>query len=564
MGVFTALFTCLLSTEAAAQFNPPVAFEDTYPGVGPNIGLTEHTSAYSMQGVNTMIGGGNLVLTGWDDPNPLQPAGVSWRLQTPALFIIAQGIIPYTNVRDLEVGYLDVGGDPEILVAYYLNGTGHMLDVYSFITGTPVLLYTNTLSAMPNYTRISMDCHLTYGTAIAWEDVNGINTVMGLNSGPGPAIQFSPILTLNGTLGQTGVDIAFSHGGPLNVQYAYYNPFSGTITESEFDFWTAMGLPMGSPPVNPTINDINTVGTCRPCGSGTSSNVPIIQKCPYINIDCPGHYMFDNWAYTYTTDNSNISVRLMDMNVSPVASTVIVNNGSVLPTMPLNGNQNMHPFCAYDRNCGPNPAITVAWFTNAMDPITGTTAGYVGLRMDQSGTTLLSPPDYMTVANNPAWASMTPVLSLSKQDDMFPYLYTIFPEYDPTVPGFRMENKYPFFCSNSFKGTPDAQEEHSYYCNDNERIAEYRRLNSLSAVNVFPNPFKTTFKLSIPSDCLKDNATILLTDVLGTVVGEYSGPSIEANAYLDTKTKSLAAGSYFLNVSIEGKVKETLKITKAE
>lgn len=564
LGIFAALFTTV-SFSASAQCNPPSSFEDSHPGVGMGIGLTGHTSAYSMGWTNTALGTANFVCSGWDDANAIQPAGVSWRflqIGNPS-GILNQGIIPYSNVRDVEVGSIAVNGSPYLMVAYYRNGAGHMLDVYDMAGGFPSYLYTNVLSTMGYYTRISMDCHKQYGMVVAWEGINGINFITGLNTFP---VTYSPVLSLTGTVGDGAVDVAFTHGnGPLLLQFVYYNPNTGMIRESSFDYFVAMGIPSPQP-VTPQLNDRNMVGTCKPCDPrSVPRDMPRLSVCPVMNIDAPGHYQFDNWAYTYTTDNNNISVRLLDLNTSSSAATVVVNDGSSLPAMPINNDMNVHPFLQYDVLCG-GPGINVAWFTNAIDPCSGRPAGYYGLRMDATGTTLLSPPDYLTVANNPGWASMTPVLSMSKSDDMAPeFMYTIFPEFDPTAPGFTMQNKYPGYCSNSYKGAPEAEANNeSRPCNDGDKIAAFKKERGLSDVTAYPNPFNTTFQIGLPVDCFKEKATIMLTDALGNTVATFTGPSHEANAYFAGKTKSLATGSYFLNITVDGKVKETLKLTKVQ
>ncbi len=571
-GAIALLFTSLFSLPASAQFNPPTAVENTYP-TAPAIGLTGHTSAYSTDMANIPpYGNVTLSLAGWDDPNPAQPAGVSWQLLmvgNPAV-IFAQGVIPYANVRDLEVGWLDVGGDPQVLVAYYQNGVGHMLDVYSMMTGTPVFLYTKVLSAMPNYTRISIDCHIPpYAVGIAWQDVGGINVCVGLNSSP--TITYSNILTLTGTAGETGPDLAFVHTGTgLMLQTVYYNPVTGNITESMFDFWTALGTPGFT--LAPTVNDVNLVGVCQqnnppdnpnapPAGPAGPKPPPVIRVCPYMNIDGPGHYSYDDWAYTYTTDNNNIKVRHMDQATSPFASTVIVNNGGPWFGLPINPALNINPFPFYNRiSCGA-VGIVVAWYTNYIDPMTGLQAGYVGLNMSENGTALLSAPWYLTVANNPTFASPTPVLSISKQDDGCQDMFTVFPELDNTGT-FRMENKYPPQCVNSFKG----EAQHQIECNDNDRIATFIKTHKASngLVRVYPNPYSSNFKLDMPLAYQQDNMTVVVTDILGVTVGKFNGIGAKANAYLNELSKGLASGTYLLNINIPGKEKETLKITKLD
>lgn len=562
--VVTLLLSGYYPVSVSAQFNPPVFPETSYPPVfSGNMGTTQHTSAYALDNINAPFPGArSLAVSGWDDGGAL--CGVAWQYLDAAYNPVAQGVLPYTNVRDLEVGLINVGGQIHLLVAYYdQTAPGHRLDEWNMAGGAPAFVGTTPLSALPYYTRISMDCHMQYATVIAWEDLNGINTIMGLGMG-GPTLTLSGILTLNGTLGEGTVDVAFSHNNMLNAQYVYYNPFSGNITQSEYDFWTGIYLPTGN--VTPTINDVNQVGTCRPCGDGTPSNVPVIQKCPYMNIDCPDHYQVDNWAYTYTTDNTNISVRYLNLNMSIFANTVVVNDNSVLPSMAINTTQNVHPFCTYDTRCN-QPTITVAWHTNFIDPGSGATAGYVALKMDETGTILLSPMDYLSVAANPTWASNTPVLSMCKKDDLFNRRYIVFPEFDPGAPDYRMQNRYSPHCFNFLKGNPDeggAEEHSSPNCGDDKNIAEFNRLHGFSAINASPNPFTTSFKVNVPFEYRDEETTVILTDVLGTTIAEYKGMGKDATAYFENRTKSLPAGSYFLNVNIKDKAKETIKLIKSE
>jgi hypothetical protein len=568
-----SVLSCVAVLQANAQFNAPTSFEDTYP-VAPAIGLTDHTSAYSFHMANVNpYGPVDILLAGWDHATAAQPAGVSWRLVTAPGAVVAQGVIPYTNVRDLEVGWLDVGGDPQIIVAYYDNGSaippvaaGHKVDVYSLSTGTPVWLYTNVLSTMPNYTRISIDCHIPpYAVAIAWEDTRGINTVCGLNTGPG--IVFSNILNLTGTRGETGVDLAFNHTPTgLMLQCVYYNPTTGNITESEYDFWTAMGTAGTS--ITPVVNDVNYVGPCSPGtgGGGGGDDQPLppagAAVCPYMNIDAPGHYGVDNWAYTYTLNNNDISVRLLDLNTATL-STVIVNNGSVWGGLSTSGSVNIHPFPYYNWLGCTGTGIVVAWYTNAIDPGTGAAAGYLGLQMNENGTGLISAPDYLTVANNPTQASPTPVLSISKQDDMLPYMYTVFPEVDASG-SFQMENKFPGLCFASFKGEQGAHQ--GIACNDEAKIAAFMNTqrSSQSNISVYPNPTKSSFSLAMSPATNQKDVNLSITDITGQVVGAYSGQAMKANAYLQEMSKQLVNGSYIINVTIDGKDKETLKAVKIQ
>ncbi|GEM_PF-2342427 len=563
--VFATLFSFSAATVSAQFFNPPVACENTYV-TSPNIGLTDHTSAYSTEMANIPgYGQVNLVLAGWDHVSPAQPAGFSWQYlpQANPCVTLAQGIVPYFNCRDIEVAWVDAGGDPEIVVAYYQNGVGHMVDVYSLSTGVPVLAYTNVLSAMTNYTRISIDSHIPpYAVGIVWEDAGTLKTVCGLTGGFG-VITWSNILSITGTAGETVPDLVFNHGSGLWLQTVSYNPGTGNFTEFQYDFWTAMGT-LGTT-IAPIVNDVNFVGFCNSGGGGGNPNdaqlaPPAARRCPYPNIDAPGHGP-ESWAYTYTTNNADISVRLFDQPTATLA-TVIVNNGT-FGIAPINGSINRHPFCYYNRMpCGIQGIVT-AWHTTAIDIGTGLTAGYAGMQMTTDGTILLSPPDYLTVANNPTWASPTPVLSISKQDDGVQYMYTVFPELDPSGT-FRMEHKYPALCFTSFKG--EGQENNTpIACNDDEKRAAFLSSHKAThSMNLYPNPFNASFSLSFPAIYQQEEMSLVVTNITGIVVGSYNGPAATANAYLNEVSMGLGSGTYLVDVNIKGKVKETLKVTKLQ
>lgn len=554
LSVFSILFCLLLGSVlhvSAQTFIPPIAYEDSWPMAGsPDINLTSHTSAYSFAGVNVPgFGPVDLALAGWDDPTGAV-AGASWRYLQPGnpAVVLSQGVLPYTNVRDVEVGFMDVFGSSQMLVAYYELGVGHKIDVYDLTTSGPSLLYTNVLSTSPNYGRISMDCHLTYAVALVWEEAGVIYTMVGLNSGP--SIAFSGVLTLAKTGNDYAPDCAFSHtsmGGSLNVHYCYYSPSTGIMREVSYDFWTMIYMTGGTVPT--LFNDFNFIGFYSD---------PVIA-----NIDCPGHYDVENWAYAYTTNNQDISVRLVDYHTMASAATRVINDGSVLACTAINGNYNYAPFPAYDPNHSPGAEnIYVGWYTNTPDPGAGMQpAGYVALRMNENGLIALSPLDYLTVANNPTWATQTPVLSFSKQDDIFPFLYAVFPEYDPGFPGYQLENKYHNWPTPMFKG----EEKHAFRCDDEARIEAFKKnMVATSVIKAYPNPFTNVLGLSFPASMQQSATTVVVSDVTGKVIDTYNGQVSKVNTHLTDLSKTLSPGAYIMNVSVDGQTKQTIKVTKVQ
>lgn len=541
------LMSCSMLLAAATASNaqtyvPPVSYEDTYPAAGsPDINLTTHTSCYSISGFNFYGNSEDLLLSAWDDPST--NSGVAWRRTMPGnpSIIFAQGTIPYSNVRDLEVGLLASGAGWEIYVAYYLNGTGHFLDVYDWNPGGPTLLYTVMLSTSPNYGRISMDSHKLYGLTMVWENpsVGAIETMVGLSGG---TTTYSGVITIGGMNGHLVPDCAFTHAGPLNVHYVSWDPASSQFIEYSLDYFATLPLPTGTT-VGPTVNDKNP------------------EKYALPNLDAPDHYGVENWAYTYTTNAADISVRLVDFNSGTPPTTVIVNNGS-LGNKPTNVgcSYNNYPFLAYTNGwaCGgPNANINVGWYTNNIDPNTSMPAGYVGLEMKENGTGLVSPMDYWTLANVPWMASNTPVMSFSKQNDMSAYQYTIFPES-----GYQMQHKFHNWCptGTGFKGVAT----HDIDCNSEKQIAAFRAKQGYT-LTTYPNPFSKEFSLKIPAGVAKENGEVIVTDMTGKIVASYKGIMSNANNYLHSISSNMATGNYLMKVSVESlQINQTLKMSKTK
>ncbi len=542
--LFTLLSLLMFSFTTQAQtFWNPASNEDTYPIAGsPDIGTTTHTSCYSVSNMGFYGSSEDLVVSGWDDVGT--PSGVAWRRLATGSFgsvIIAQGIIPYANVQDLEVGILQSGAGWEIYVAYYLGGTGHMLDVYDWNPGGVTLLYSIPLSATPVYGRISMDCHKLYGLALVWED-NGIHSMTGLSGSP--TTTYGGDVLLNGTNGYSVPDVAFTHtGSGLNVHYVYLNQAGGYLEESYYDYFALMSAPSGST-ILQMVEDQNFFSNER--------------RYAYPNMDAPDHYSKDNWAYTYTLDNQNISVRLVDYFSSIFPVTRVVNDNSILPSAPINSSNNMAPFLSYDHHMTSMASINVGWYSTQMNPMTGMAASYVHLQMDQYGTGLVAmPPDYHAIPNNPGNTSNTPVLSFSKQNEMCDYLYTVFPEM-----GYQMQHKYHPWSTSPFKSTETAAI--NTECEHDARIEELRKAKASVKLAAYPNPFTDRLSLAIPAELQTEKANVRIVDVMGKQVGSYNGMLLQANNYLADISQTLPPGTYLLTVDAGNTCRETIKVTKSK
>jgi hypothetical protein len=279
-----------------------------------------------------------------------------------------------------------------------------------------------------------------------------------------------------------------------------------------------------------------------------------------VNIDCPDHFDVENWAYTYTDNNADISVRLVDWHTFMPPTTRIVNNGS-LGNFPINGSVNYNSFLSYDDQGAMSGRVNLGWYTNNIDPVTGNIAGYIALSMNETGTGLLTPIDYQTIANIPTWASSTPKLSFTKMHHQSNFQYTIFPEIDP-VNGFRMQHKYHTWGAPQFKG---GSPESLYTCDDEDKIKAFENRHAIVPhLSAYPNPFSDKLAIKIPGALLEENATVSVTNIVGKKYGTFSGKMLEVNDYLTKLSKQLIPGSYLVNVNIEGKTNETLKVVKAD
>lgn len=544
------MLVALVSTSSNAQvFNPPSSYEDTYPSGGTQISRTTHTSCYSFSGINFFGSGQDLVVSAWDEPSLY--ATVAWRRLVPGSpsSIISQGLIPYgPGYRDMEVGFIEVAGTIKIFVAYYKMGSGHYLDIYDLMLGGPVLVGNVTLSSSTTYGRISLDCHKLYAMSVIWEDNAFLKTRVAWNTGS--SVGISPEITLDPYIKRYQPDVTFSHAnstGALLCEYVYEEVGANRqLTQSSFDFWTMAGF--GSPTtIGPSIQDIDVIGF------NTFVSPP--------NIDCPDHYTVQNWAYTYYTNTSNdIYVRMIDYNSTAVPQTIIVNDGS-LGNFPINGSYNVNPFLSYSRNYDD---FYVGWFTDEIDPTTGTFAGYVSVDVHESGTFLMSAPDYLSVANVPTDASGTPFLSSSKYTEASDYLYTIFPQYN-TSTGYEMQHKYHDWSSlASYKG--DGDHNHTADCNDEGRIAFLAKgtANAFSKANAYPNPFTNKVTVSVSANMQNEEMDVTITNITGAVVFRSTGIPSDINKQLNN-LNSLNAGIYMMNINCKAVgYSNTIKLQKAD
>ncbi|MEQ9261689.1 MAG: T9SS type A sorting domain-containing protein [Owenweeksia sp.] len=527
---FATLFTAVTSVTLNAQtYQPPIAVEYPNPMAVAG-GQSLHSSNYLFQ---------DFTLAAYDDGNDGQ---VIWQHIVPGTNVInCSGTIPYTGGYSyIEVGAL--GGSPSgapftAFVAYHQAGVGHAVDLYNWdpFACTMVLYATHTLSTNPAPSRISMDNHIEYALALGWTDAGTLNTTVYETGIYTPSFIHTILTTIN----PNNVDVAFTHGSQLWVHYVYNSLGTPVVEVSAEDFWVmrAAGAPTTYTPV---YEDFNVL-------SGASAgNV-------YCNMDGTDHGP-DNWAYTYTEDHQNISVRLIDVTSGTGPATFVVNDGS-MGNVPNNFSRNEAPILSYDFSFD---LINVGWITRDAGQ------SYVGLEIFRDGSAITSALDYFQIPNNPGSASPTPVLSFSKMTEFSPpWLYAFFSEQNASGTKRFMHKYHDMSINTNFKTTPTPG---AVKCPDYEHGGHKFNENheeALGSLEVYPNPFTDHFTLDDKDMSLSGEVQVHLRDMGGKLIMTQTGTVDEINVALTKNTHTLQNGAYLLEVTAkEGGVRKTWKLQK--
>lgn len=525
-----------LSQPAAAQFfTPPVAHEHVFPsGATGALLRPETSSAYSISGAQAPSGPwADLYLSGWSGQ---AGGGFAWQftnLNDPTV-VVEDGFINYPGCRDVEVGLVDgPSGQRQILVAYHKAGVGHFLDVYDIVIGGGVTFnYTMPLSSYPNYTRISMDCHLTYGVAIVWENPfnGGIEAMAGSSGSWGPVVTL-PVHPTGAA--STDPDVAFSHVGSLDVHIVSVVPGVGEITEAVISWPDLLSASLASY----NVQDNNFVG-----GFAIKPVRPV--------IDCTDHYDVDNWAYTYTINNKEINVRYVDFHTTGVPTTAIINDG-FLPAMwgitPTTWSyMNIMPSLAYGQN-GNN--MYVSWYVQDMSGAGNNQ--YIALNVTEDVSTLINAPEYMGIPNSITGTPypLTPGISLSKMNDLNPnFLYAAY--YDHGA-GYQMHNAYHHWPDPVFKGAEAISAHQRYHPECGKDHKAMPALTSKVDMKVSPNPFVSEINVLLNTQ-VAGKVRLQLTDITGRTIEQNMVRVEKGIQSLRTgDLENLATGTYILNVFMD-------------
>ena len=560
-----------ISQMSFGQINPPVAVPEwTFPGTWlPSTVTNSH--CYSRPGGFTtcMPPAGasvGLLVSTWELGGSI---GFAWQTVDWATFVIYESgtVALPAGATDPNVGIITAGPTgQQIDVSYYLSSgaaSGHYVDVYnwnapaSWCAASPggvTFNFSKQLSCIPNYTRISMDSHLGYGTAIVWEDptagTNEIHVIAAQMN------NFGPVERIAGTAGHIVPEVAFVHAaGPLEIHVVSYDPAAGNIEEYFFNWMDIIiggafacpppGLCNACPAVLPrTVMDVNGVGAATPNS---------------LHIDAPDHYGATHWAYTWELGN-DIFARIYNPATPPwgapavtgIPATVCFTNGSyVAPFYPLccpmpkinasTGISNSVPVICWDQMAqfvggGPfflEQSFYVAWHTtfhDAVVPYNPTSDAYIGIQVNEDGLIRNPTPmpfNWLGASNVPSNISPTPTIALSECNENV-RMYTTFSEFNA---GNYMRNRMPPWNSNTLRpgpGTPTSPE--------------------ALEIKINPNPFKDQLSLDIPYEIQMENIKVSVTDMSGRELGAYDNIADGVNDKLNSIARKLIPGNY--NVSV--------------
>lgn len=528
--VFAGLLIAVTSISLNAQtYQPPISVEYANPA-GVIGGQSLHSSNYLFQ---------DFTLAAYDDGNDGQ---VIWQHIVPgSSTILCSGTIPYTGgYSHIEVGALHgsaSGMAPyTAFVAYHLAGVGHAVDLYDWDPFACTMNYsaTHNLSSNPTPTRISMDNHIEYALAMAWVDAGTLNTSVY----EGGIFTPSFIHTIVPTIKPNNVDVAFTHGSQLWVHYVYNSLGSPSVEVSAEDFWVMRAA--GSPTTYiPVYEDLNVLS---PASAG---NV-------FCNIDGADHGP-DNWAYAYTEDHQNISIRLIDVISGVGPATFVVNDGS-MGNIANNLSRNEAPILSYDMSFD---LINVGWITR------NSAQSYIGLEIFRDGSSITSTMDYFQIPNTPSNASPTPVLSFSKMTEFsVPWLYAFFSEQDAAGNKDFIHKYHDMTINSNFKTSTS----HVVNCpdyNHGGHLAKESNEKTFENLEVYPNPFVDHFIIDDIRMKVSGIVEVHLHDMSGSFILSHTGTLSEVNAALEESTKELSPGSYVLEItSKEDNVSQSWKVQK--
>jgi hypothetical protein len=571
--IMLALMGAFAGLSASAQFiapthiplvMPPAASNDVYGCV--------KTSSYGYDNVNFEISPGtfasqNLHVYSWNAAN-YTDGGIAWVRRNTANVIVDTGwiVVPgYKYCR--SVGIVQDAMDRTFVIAAYLSvgdplGNGFKYETYlwdntgvSATPSSPVPLtmpisytpWTGTPSTyIPGGNRISMDCFDLDKVIFTWDESfaqyeNPIGTYHTLNDGGismaaldiGLSIApFAPDLGATRRMNNTehwakNPDVAFGREG-TTTRVAYMNTDTLLIAAKNIlvrsqSFATIYG---GTGAVTFGYDDSVTAATTM---FGPADG-------DHLNIDCPDHLPgADPWSIVY-----NAAPTVIFAHTHPVTGP----NANTLLNAPIAAGLNRHPVVAYGRTPSVD-GINYGWY--CQDGSLMGAGAFINTTLDWDGSTFstATPPGvYRMIDSYPGGGFYEPRIAFNRQNDNNTRFKMAYPMVVIGGIWCDMRSKDINWGAGSFRPTG---------------IDDVKTIDVM--VQVYPNPFEKGFRITVKEDDGIAQYDVVLTDIQGRTILEYTGNLSSVNSRLENPG-ILAAGTYSLSLSSkDGRIKRNIKLT---
>lgn len=555
--LLTMCISIMLALQSKAQFAAPLLSQTYYPTPVTSTDYlnntdTKYISNYSSDFSNWSIATGKGVdVVGWTFNESVGGGGKiiagTHALSPASAPFVGEVSLDILEAVDLRVGYM---GD--YVVAAYFNAStkNYMFSWWSWpgppsTTLTPVGSFILPISSGPpsiNYERISMDINVDMDeAAIVYSDRGVI---------------YGSTITLTGAIFSTSTPVGFPYrlsdivgpsSGNINPDVSFNrNP----ITGDDYVYYTYYNTGLGEEAVFSIPYSPDFIGSITTASWVFFGSETLPTGVDRVNFDCPDHFSFDHWAYTYT-DGNNIYLRADTANGgSPSAYTTIINDGTLTGlATDISFIPNLAPTLTYKHELG-RDEIFVVWASAALSALsTGYNNNYISATVAVNGALApraVSSPDYAIIDNDPNSFYVTglPLIALDRKalkGNRFVSFGT-----DNTTSGYEMKHKNVEFFNDYYRRTDPNSPTTITYTQDNLKL--------------YPNPFADAISLQIPADLQKDTWSISISDLLGRQINSYNG--IAPNNFVQEASRQLSTGQYIIKLQCTNLEPQIIKITK--
>lgn len=538
----------LLASFTYGQFTFPSEPEYIYPPANLDVGEASEIACTNIELQDyANLGPQNLFAYSWSNQSR---SYLTWRRVDPNNATINdEGVLTLPSYRSIDVGIYK-GEFPNaatfVIIAYYdqnPGNPGHFYRIYEF-TPTGLIPSSNgQLSTSPTYGRISLDVHRALELGIVWED-NNTNSLRVAYGGFGSgAFAITPPKQINNTANATFPHMAVycASGMGTGIKVVYYDQANSNIRVISSTFTNILSAG--------AIVNFATEDVAPPMYSTFDPHT--------LRIDCPEHYVQDNWSYVYHGYNSAFTQEYIACRVNTNTSfnSYELSNGLFGGGFPLY-NILLNPTLTYSSD---GNSIYYGWHygdNNIGNPNTnpGASGWRVVVNLREDGVPfeqnyqcvtdpLLLGVDYLADSHYP------PVAFSRKASDI------IYNSNDMFV-------AYPVYAINGdhYIATKLIHWGQGHFRPENN-TGIHKHETSETTLRIAPNPFTGNFNISSMAGNKKDQYQATLSDIRGTVLYKKTGNLDEINKSAAPYSEKLPAGIYLLNID-SAHDDQTFKIIK--